>query len=55
MLLPDDSRDLFTGKLGEAHLGALSKGREVTSPADVRFEVYLSLRHMLGFFLVLLL
>ena len=54
MLLPDDSRVLFIGKLGEAHRGALSKGHEVTSQADLRFEVYLSLCRMLGFFLLLL-
>lgn len=37
-------------KLVEAHLGALSKGHEVTAQADLRFAVYLSLCHMLGFF-----
>lgn len=29
------------GKLLEAHLGAFSKGHELTAQADLRFEVYL--------------
>lgn len=37
------------GKLLEAHLGAFSKGHELTAQADLRFEVYLSLCHMVVF------
>lgn len=34
MLLPQDSRVLFIGELGDTHLDALSIGREATAWAD---------------------
>lgn len=41
-------QSFFLGRLWEALLGALSKGHEVTSQANLHFEVNLSLCHELG-------